>query len=55
MLRAEVPVPVPEERSRLTWYARTWRWWPSLALLAPLLLFLAARFLGAGYRRSAPG
>ena len=52
-LRADVPVPTATERSRTTFYARSWRFWPLALLLWPWVLLAVARTLGP--RRSPAG
>jgi apolipoprotein N-acyltransferase len=54
-LRADVPVPTAEERSGHTFYVRSWRWWPLLALVWPLLLLTAGFRLRRGYRAALGG
>lgn len=54
-LRADVPVPTVAGRSSQTPYVRSWRLWPSIALLWPLALLLAPRRRRAGNREPAQG
>lgn len=54
-LRADIPVPVASDRARNTIYVRTWRLWPALALLWPVLLILDAGRRRRGYSRTAAG
>ena len=54
-LRADVPLPAAGERARNTIYVRTWRVWPVLALVWPLVLILAARRRARGYTQGTEG
>ncbi len=55
-LRADIPIPTAAGRELLTPYTRSWRLWPSLALLWPLILLIAARRFGrGGYQGAARG
>ena len=54
-LRADVPVPTAARRAQNTVYVRSWYFWPSLALLWPVLLVAAAHRRRAGYHRGSRG
>ena len=54
-LRADVPIPRVAERTSNTLYVRTWRIWPAMGLLWPLLLILGASRLRGGYRSGVEG